>query len=406
MPKETRLYDLLGVAPDANDSVMKKAYRKKAMKYHPDKNKSEEAADKFKDISYAYSVLSEADKRAAYDRMGEDGLKEGGGGGGGGFNGHDIFEHFFGGGGGRRQERKTKSIVHVMSVSMSDLYNGSTRKIKLGRQVLCAQCGGTGGKDGVKPKPCQPCGGRGATVQLRPFGPGMMTQVQVRCSSCGGQGEIMRQQDRCPGCKGEKLIPDKKILEVHIDKGMEDEQRITFSGESNQEPGVPTGDVVIILEQRPHETFQREGNDLAMEMEIELVEALCGFQRVVTTLDDRQLLVTSLPGSVLGDGALKLIRGEGMPIYRDPYSKGDLYIKFKVKYPEPNFADEAKLAELEKILPPRQEMDIPEGEIEECVLDEFDPEDSERQQQRGGGNAYEEDDGQGRGGPGVQCASQ
>lgn len=212
MVKETRLYDVLGVSPDVQGSALKKAYRKKAMKYHPDKNPGAEAEEKFKDISFAYSVLSEEDKRAAYDRGGEEGLKEGGGGGGGGPS--DIFEHFFGGGGGRRQERKTKSIVHQMSVSLGDLYNGSTRKIKLARQVLCSDCSGTGGKNGVKPKQCGPCGGRGSTMQLRPFGPGMMTQVQVRCSSCGGTGENMRPQDRCPGCKGEKLVPDKKILEV------------------------------------------------------------------------------------------------------------------------------------------------------------------------------------------------
>jgi len=160
-----------------------------------------------------------------------------------------------------------RHITHTTAqLTLNDLYSGSTRKIKLARQVLCPECSGTGGKNGIKPKPCQPCGGKGFQMQLRPFGPGMMTQVQVRCSSCGGAGETMRQQDRCTGCKGEKLVPDKKILEVHIDKGMEDEQRITFAGESNQEPGVPTGDVVIILDQREHETFKRQGNDLLMQM--------------------------------------------------------------------------------------------------------------------------------------------
>lgn len=409
MVKETRLYDLLKVAPDSSAADIKKAYRKAAMKYHPDKNPDKSTEEKFKDISFAYSVLSEDQKREIYDRHGEAGLSEGGGGGGGG-NPMDIFEMFFGGGGGGRQrERTTRSMVHQLPVALKDLYLGKVTKLAVQKDIICKGCDGRGGKDGASVSKCSECNGQGVTVRLRQIGPGMMQQVQSVCGKCSGTGEFIKDKDRCGTCKGKKTVQERKVLEVHIDKGMQNEQKIVFKGESNQEPGVPPGDIVVVLEEKPHPVFKRHGNDLLMEMEIELVEALCGFQRVVTQLDDRKLVVTCPPGQIIKDGGVKVVNNEGMPVYKDPFTKGQLFIKFKVKFPENNFASPERLMQLEALLPKRPAPPMIEGDSEDVTLQEFD-EASHRSKAGAHREAYHDDEEgghhHGHGGPGVQCANQ
>lgn len=402
MVKETKLYDLLGVAPDADQDTIKKAYKKMALKYHPDRNPGSD--DKFKEIAFAYSVLSDEQKRSLYDRGGEDAIKEGGSGGGG--NPMDIFEMFFGGGG-RRQggERKTKSMVHQLAVTLKDLYLGKTTKLAIQKNIICTTCNGAGGASGAV-QTCTRCRGQGFEVKLRPLGPGMMQQIQMQCENCQGTGEMIDEKKRCKACLGRKVVPERKILEVHIDKGMEDEQRITFTGESNQEPGVTAGDIIVVLDEKEHPVFKRQGLDLIMEMEIQLVEALCGFQRVIKHLDDRQILVTSPKGAIIKDGDVRVVAGEGMPKYKDPFEKGKLFIKFKVVFPPANFASPAQLDALEKLLPPRAPQPMTEGDVEEKPLEEFDPEQYARDSHRQQRQAYDEDaGGHHGGGPGVQCAS-
>lgn len=406
MVKETRLYDLLKVEPGASDSEIKKAYRKLAMRYHPDRNP--EAGEKFKEISFAYGILSESDKREMYDRGGEDAIKEGGGGGGGGPA--DIFDMFFGGGGGgRRRERRTKDMIHQLGVSLKDLYMGKTAKLAVQRKVVCADCDGAGGKKGAV-QPCGPCRGQGVQVKLRPVGPGMMQQVQMVCPSCEGAGDIINEKDRCKTCNGRKVTPDRKILEVHVDKGMEDGQKVVFKGESNQEPGVPAGDIVVVLDEREHPVYKRQGMDLIMEMDINLVEALCGFKRVVTHLDDRKLLVSHAPGQVIKNGEIKIIPNEGMPQYKNPFNKGHMLIKFNVIFPENNFASADQMKQLESILPPRFPLPSTTG-CEDTTLAEFDVEAYQQEQRErdrySRQQAYEDDEHAGMGGMGgPQCATQ
>jgi len=412
MVKETKFYDVLGVSPSADENALKKAYRKLAMKYHPDKNP--ECGDKFKEISMAYEVLSNPEKRALYDREGEQGIKEGGSGGCSGRNPMDIFDMFFGGGmgspfgGGRsRGPRRTKNLVHQLSVSLEDMYNGSTRKLALQKNVICDGCEGVGGKAGAVQK-CPNCRGTGMQVRIQQIGPGMMQQIQSMCGECHGEGERVDPKLRCKKCNGKKVNRERKILEVSVDKGMEDGQKVTFAGEGDQEPGLEPGDIIIVLDEKEHSVFKRKGQDLIMNMNISLTESLTGLRKAVKTLDDRTLVIQTVKGEVIKSGDVKMVRGEGMPQYRNPFEKGRLIIQFDVIFPpslEPRVAEA-----LAKILPPVEESILPD-DVDEVDLNDFDPSSDRGQQQRGRPGHYDDDDDdEGHhghpGGPGVQCAHQ
>jgi len=420
MVKETGLYDLLGVPTSADDSQLKKAYRKLAMKYHPDKNKEEGAQEKFKEISAAYEVLNDKDKRELYDAHGEQGLKEGGRGGGGG-DPFDIFNMFFGGGGrgGQRSRgpRKGKDVIHQLPVTLEQMYNGVTKKLSLNRKICCKACDGEGVAKQYADRrdkilTCKTCRGTGMILKTRQLGPGMIQQMQSVCTKCNGEAKQINEEYKCPTCNGSRMGKEKSILEVHVEKGMEEGEKVIFRGEGDEEPGIEAGDVVIVLMEKENETFKRKGVDLYMEMEIDLADSLCGMRRSVMTLDDRELIVTALPGEIIKHGDNKMIRGEGMPHKRNPFEKGNLYIKFLINFPDRNWAGRTNLAALEKLLPSRT---IPQADVtednEEAILE--DPE-VRRQGSRsqggysqGGGMAYDEDDDDMGGahghGQGVQC---
>jgi len=410
---DNKLYDILGVPKSASDSEIKKAYRKLAKEYHPDKNAS--AGDKFKEISFAHDVLSDPKKREIYDKYGMKGLQEGADGFEG-FDSGDLFSQLFGfgpmggmfGGGRRRGPRRGEDTIHPLKVSLEDLYNGKTSKLQLSRNVICKTCSGLGGKSGAK-KPCTACRGHGVKVSYRQLGPGMMQQMQSVCTDCTGEGEVINEADRCKPCNGKKTINETKVLEVHIDKGMRDSEKIVFRGEGDQTPGVEAGDVIIIVQQKPHEKFERKGHDLVMHHEITLTEALCGFTLVLTHLDGRQLVIKSKPGEVIVPGVIKGVKNEGMPMHRNPFEKGFLYIKFDVKFPEKQFTTSDKLALLETLLPNRPTpptFDLNDEMTEEVTLMDYDSSEA-RTNGRGSGEAYHEDDDDedGSGRAGVQCAT-
>jgi len=433
---EPNLYNILGVARTAGDPEIKKAYHKLAKTYHPDKNP--EAGEKFKEISFAYEVLSNAEKRQTYDRHGIQGLKEGGGGGGG-MSG-DIFGDLFGGifggmgggggmpagmggfggfgghgmGGGRRGSRRQRGedTFHPLKVTLEDLYNAKTSKLQLSKTVICKKCKGQGGKSGTT-FTCRMCNGRGIKVTLRQLGPGMVQQMQTVCPECKGEGETIPEKDKCRDCGGKKVSQESKILEVHVDKGMASDQKIPFRGEGDQTPGAEAGDVIIVLQCKEHETFTRRGNDLFCTYTLGLTEALCGFEFTLKQLDGRDLLIKCPRGQVIQPGAVRCVYSEGMPIYKNPFEKGNLYIKFELTFPPNNFNTEDKIESLEKLLPEREKVDVPVGDnVEEVHLMDYDPKTQSGSGGRGGREAYHDDDDDddegmhGHGGPGVQCAHQ
>ncbi|CAH0752907.1 unnamed protein product [Bemisia tabaci] len=383
------------------------AYHKLAKECHPDKNPS--AGEKFKEISYAYDVLSDSSKRSIYDQYGIKGLQEGAGSH---AASHDFFSQVFGGGGlfgglddflgGRSRSRKAEPVVHNLKVSLEDLYNGKTSKLQLMRLILCKPCKGSGSKTG-QPSTCPSCRGRG--YKVFPFGNSQ--RIQMQCDECVN-GEVIRKEDQCTSCKGHKIIEEPKIIEVHVDKGMTENQKIYFKGEGNQGPDQEPGDVVIVLKVKPHETFKlkfRDSTDLCMEHSITITEALCGFSFSVKHLDGRVLHIKQPSDSVVKPGETRVVVGEGMPQYRNPYEKGNLIISFNVTFPENYFADEAKLKTLESLLPPRPAFKMPTGEnVEEVNLQDYDPHQQKSHSSRG--EAYASDDEEGHGHPGVQCAQQ
>jgi len=414
MVKETEYNERLGVTPETGVDDIKRAYKKMAMKFHPDKNPNNpEAAEKFKELSEAYEVLSDDNKRQMYDKYGKDALKEQGG-----FSGHsaqDIFEQFFGGGfgssffgGGPRGPRRTEDIVHELQVTLEDLYRGKTTKLAVTRDAICKTCTGSGTKSGGSAGKCKTCEGRGIRLVIKQLGPGMIQQMQTVCNDCGGKGEQIKEEDKCKDCKGKKVTKEKKILNVYVDKGMRHGQKVVFSGESDEAPGQEPGDIIFVLVEKKHEVFRRNGNDLLLEMTIPLIEALGGFSMTVKHLDDRVLLIKSDKGDVITPGETRVIPNEGMPIHKRPMENGSLYVKFTVEFPKPGSLNQSHIQQLEKVLPPRRPAEkIPE-EHDEVHLQKV----SERGQSSGPrgmprhSEDSDEEEGGGGGGQRVQCAQQ
>jgi DnaJ family protein A protein 2 len=425
MVKDTKFYDILGVSPDATEAQLKSAYKKGALKWHPDKNAhNPDAADKFKDLSHAYEVLQDSQKRQIYDQYGEEGLEQGGMGGGGGMAAEDLFAQFFGGGGGggpfgnmfgggmREQgPKKARTISHTHKVSLEDIYRGKVSKLALQKSVICSKCHGVGGKEGAVKK-CAGCDGRGMKHMMRQMGP-MIQRFQTVCPDCQGEGEIIRDKDRCKQCNGKKTIIERKVLHVHVDRGVQSGHKIEFRGEGDQLPGVEPGDVIFEIEQKPHARFQRKGDDLFFHAEIDLLTALAGGQIHIEHLDERWLTVDIIPGECISPGEVKVIRGQGMPSYRH-HDHGNLYIQFDVKFPERLGGEDGApmtpehIRALESVLPPRKAPDaLPPANAmtEDFTLEAVDPT-REQARARGMASPDEDDDDMHPGAERVQCASQ
>ena len=359
MSSKRDYYELLGVEKTATAQEIKKAYRKLAMKYHPDRNPGDkEAEEKFKEINEAYEVLSDEEKRKRYDQFGPDGVNgQGGFGGQGGFSGfgqgdfggfggfEDIFGDIFGGGFGgfggsgsrRRGPVRGADIRQRVRVTFEEAAKGVKKEIKVTRNEECSECNGTGAKPGTSKKTCPNCNGTGTvrSVQRTPFGNIASTKT---CPNCNGIGEII--DTPCSKCKGTGSVRKTKTIEVDIPAGIDDGQMIKLSGQGEfGEPGAPKGDLYIIVEVTPHEIFKRDGYDIYIDMPITFVQAALGDEIEVPTLDGK-VKYTIPEGTQTGtvfrlrDRGIKRIRGN---------SKGDQYVKVNIEVPK-------KLSEKQKEL--------------------------------------------------------
>ncbi|MGL4325365.1 MAG: molecular chaperone DnaJ [Beijerinckiaceae bacterium] len=333
-------YDILGVQKNADDAALKSAFRKLAMQHHPDKNPgNKEAEAKFKELNEAYQVLSDPQKRSAYDRMGHAAFEGGGGGGPGGFGDgfassmSDIFEDLFGdmmgGNRGRRQSRDGRErggdLRTDLEISLEDAFKGKTATVRMPTPVVCETCSGSGAKPGSKPKTCSTCGGHGRVRAMQGF-----FAIERTCPSCQGRGETI--ENPCTNCKGNGRVMRDRNLSVNIPPGVEDGTRIRLAGEGEAGlRGGPAGDLYIFLSIKAHPLFQRDGADLYCRVPISMVSAALGGEFEVPTVDGSTAKVKIPEGTQTGKQFR--LKGKGMPVLRSR-DVGDLYIQAMVETPQ------------------------------------------------------------------------
>lgn len=328
--KETKYYDILGIHPDATENDIKRAYKKLALQYHPDKNTSPDASDRFKAISEAYEILSDTEKRKEYDLYGEQGINRAG------FDGSspfDIFKHFFGENEtffNHNETKKGNNIIKNVEVTLNDLYNGVTLNINIDKKTICDLCNGTGCKN-KQNNQCAICKGKGIQYIVRQFGI-MIQQMQTQCNNCNGTGIFIEGKNKCKKCNGNRIMNINEKISMVINKGAKNGTKICLNGKGDVNPDSKyPGDLIIVLEQQKHEIFTRINDDLMMEKQISLCDALCGVKFIINHLDNRNLLIKTKPGTLINNGDTYVVYNEGM--IKNNIT-GNLLIKFKIILPE------------------------------------------------------------------------
>ena len=347
-------YEILGVQKGASDDDIKKAYRKLAIKYHPDKNPDDKAAEeKFKEAAEAYEVLSNTEKKQRYDQFGHAGVNGGAGGfsGGGGMNMDDIFSQFgdifggafgFGGGnggsrGGRRVNRGSNLRVKV-KLNLSEVANGVEKKIKVNKFIGCKICSGSGAKNGQYDT-CKQCNGSGVITRVQQTILGAM-QTQTACNGCGGEGRIIR--DKCNTCHGDGVVRNEEVISINIPAGVADGMQLSMSGKGNAAPrGGINGDLLIVIEEEEHPLLKREGNHLIYSLSISIPNAVLGTSVEIPTVDAK-VKIKIEPGTQAGK-VLRL-KGKGLQDVNG-YGKGDLLVEISVFTPSNISNEEKKMME-------------------------------------------------------------
>lgn len=345
-------YEVLGVGRDASTEEIRKAYRRLARKYHPDANPGDaQAAERFKEVKEAYDVLSDAGKRAAYDRFGHAGVDPsagpgGAGPGGGPFGGfdpfqgfEDIFETFFGGGaraaGSARRPRRGADILGAMEIDFEDAAFGVEREVEVVRTEPCDRCGGSGAEPGSGPVTCPDCRGRGQVQAARATPFGQFVTVTT-CPRCSGTGRVI--DNPCTECRGRQAVRRRRRITVNIPAGVDDGARIRLAGQGHMgEDGGPPGDLYIDVRVRPHPTFTREGHDVISRVTIGVAQAALGTSLEVETLDGHETV--RVPAGTQSGDEIRL-RGKGIPHLRGR-GRGDHRVQVRVEVPR-NLTDEEK----------------------------------------------------------------
>ncbi len=333
-------YEILGVTRNATEAELKKAYRQMALKFHPDKNpNNKEAEDKFKEAAEAYEVLSDPEKRKRYDQYGPDGVKNGPGGYGDGMSMDDIFSHFgdifggafggFGNSGGQRQRRVNRGTNLRVKVRMTleEINTGVEKKLKVSKYVGCTFCKGSGAEGGSAYSTCSTCRGTGQVTRVTNTFLGQM-QTSSACPACGGEGQII--QHKCVHCAGNGVVKGEEVIPVNIPAGVSEGIQLSVSGKGNAAArgGVP-GDLIIQIEEIPHDELQRDGNNLLFDLYLSFPDAAMGTSIDIPTLDGKARIKIE-PGTQAG--RLLRLKGKGLPALNS-YGKGDLLITINVWTP-------------------------------------------------------------------------
>jgi len=350
-------YEVLGVSKNATKDEIKKAYRQKALKYHPDKNPGDkEAENKFKEAAEAYEVLRDDDKRARYDRYGHAGLGGQNGFGGAGMTMEDIFSSFgdifgdafggfggFGGfsGGGRTRQRVNKgSNLRVkVKLSLKEIAKGSEKKIKVNKYVSCSTCSGSGAADSNSYTTCSTCRGSGQVTRVTNTLLGQMQSTST-CPTCGGEGKIITK--KCNTCFGEGIVKEQEVIKINIPAGVGKGMQMTVSGKGNaaRRGGIP-GDLIVIIDEEEHPELYREGKDLIYSLYISVPEAILGTNVEIPTVESK-VKIKIEPGTQAGK--ILRLRGKGLPEVNG-YGKGDLLVNVNVWIPKKINPEEQRIME-------------------------------------------------------------
>ena len=341
-------YEILGVQRNASDDEIKKAYRKKAMKHHPDRNKDDKKAErKFKEAAAAYEVLKDSEKRSAYDQYGHDAFRQGGGGQGfgdfgGGFS--DIFEEFFGGGfGGQSRQRgpqRGNDLRYNMSISLQEAYTGKKSQIRIPSYEGCDLCSATGSADKTGPSTCSTCGGQGKVRSTQGF-----FSIERPCPTCGGEGSSIK--NPCLKCSGTGQVKKQKTISVTIPAGVDTGTRIRISGEGEPgQRGAGNGDLYIFVEVQKDKLFEREEENIFCQIPISITTAILGGDVEVPTIEGKKARL-NIPAGTQSETQFRL-KGKGMSILRQT-RRGDMYVEANVEIPvNLNSKQKAILQEFEK----------------------------------------------------------
>ena len=351
-------YEILGVAKGSSPDEIKKAYRKVAMQYHPDRNPGDKAAEeKFKEAAEAYEVLSDADKRSQYDRFGHAGLSGNGRGfGGGGQNmedifsqfgdifGDDIFGNFFGGGGRRGGGQRSRGVrgsnLRIkLKLNYEEIARGTTKQIKVKKYVPCTTCSGSGAKDKNSIQTCATCGGNGQVRKVTNTFLGQM-QTVTTCPTCNGEGTTVTA--KCTACKGEGRVYSEETVSIDIPAGVSEGMQLSVGGRGNAgERGGPPGDLIILIEEEQHKELHRDGLNVAYELHLSFPDAAFGTSAEVPTIDGRAKI--KIPAGTQS-GKIFRLKGKGFPGVNS-YEKGDQLIYINVWTPQNMTAEERAMLE-------------------------------------------------------------
>ena len=379
--KDTKLYDVLGVSPDANDHDIKKSYRKLALKYHPDRNpdNKEECETKFKEISAAYDILSDSEKRSNYDKFGLDAVKNMGGPN---INPFDIFSSMFGNDGsgqssggpnmfegmggmfgnmfGGKQSVRVKNRLEKVSVSLDDIYNEKSFNVNYKKRCICVGCNGCGGLYKSSIIICNSCEGTGNITKIVQIGPGMISQSTSPCYKCNGVGKSIKPNEICKTCEGNKYITKNVSVTIELNRTITSGSKIVIENGGDETIGTNLiGTLIFEIIVKDHHIFTREKNNLYMKQQILLSEALCGVELIVKHMDDRNIYVNI--NKIISPNMKHKIVGEGI----DP--NNDLIIEFEIIFP--NKLSQQRKEYLKKLLPINNNTINKDNTVEAIVVD-------------------------------------